>query len=482
MPAKRKRMHIQRFHLKKLLVLIVTKLLVVYCLHRFFATNHDSSKNSHSSDLPSGEEEDRSAVGREEERMYEALSWTGRHTCPVCLGENICETLEQGFITVGNFPNPKGRKEAGIQEFTALTKEEKQLAVLVPEQHGWDVWDELICKNSSQMVGCRVAEAVKGSFLGKTTRVPAPVLHNLGVPTGWSPHALTACATSSLTADLREAFDQNKDGVLSPEEKFTMTSTVAVAPSLALLRIGELYAVPYFPRYLGSCGRVLVAEGELTPLPDWPSQDLASRTDLALQILSIIGGMLTGESLLIGWQLGWDSFAVRPTGQVVLSRLDRLTSIESSLISKPKDEQRDICNAACFAAFQKDVFQATPRGQPGKGCSAAMLYGDMMLFSVCRNILSKSEEERAGLLDGAEEGVLTLLADCVEEKERGQRWRAMDSMVELLTAGDRATDRELGSSAREEVENSAKEVFDKEDEDKMRDQENDFMVGSDEES
>jgi hypothetical protein len=36
--------------------------------------------------------------------------------------------------------------------------------------------------------------------------------------------------------------------LLVPKEKFVMISTVAVAPALALLRIGELYTVPYFPR------------------------------------------------------------------------------------------------------------------------------------------------------------------------------------------------------------------------------------------
>jgi hypothetical protein len=60
------------------------------------------------------------------------------------------------------------------------------------------------------------------------------------------------------------------------------------------------------------------------------------------------------------------------------------------------------------------------------------------LFSFFRNIFSKSAE-REGLLHGAEEGVLTALRHCVEETERGQRWRAVDTMVELLTAEDRAT-------------------------------------------
>jgi hypothetical protein len=60
------------------------------------------------------------------------------------------------------------------------------------------------------------------------------------------------------------------------------------------------------------------------------------------------------------------------------------------------------------------------------------------LFSFFRNIFSKSAE-REGLLHGAEEGVLTALSHCVDETERGQRWRAVDTMVELLTAEDRAT-------------------------------------------
>ncbi len=60
------------------------------------------------------------------------------------------------------------------------------------------------------------------------------------------------------------------------------------------------------------------------------------------------------------------------------------------------------------------------------------------MFSLFRNIFSKSEG-REGLLHGAEEGVLIALRQCVEETESGQRWRVVDTMVELLTAGDRAT-------------------------------------------
>jgi hypothetical protein len=33
------------------------------------------------------------------------------------------------------------------------------------------------------------------------------------------------------------------------QEKYVMLSTVAVAPALAVLRLGEFHAIPYFPRY-----------------------------------------------------------------------------------------------------------------------------------------------------------------------------------------------------------------------------------------
>ena len=37
-------------------------------------------------------------------------------------------------------------------------------------------------------------------------------------------------------------------------------------------------------RYIGSCGRVAIAEGRLTPLADQLTSDWAQRADLALQV------------------------------------------------------------------------------------------------------------------------------------------------------------------------------------------------------
>jgi hypothetical protein len=55
-----------------------------------------------------------------------------------------------------------------------------------------------------------------------------------------------------------------------------------------------------------------------------------------------------------------------------------------------------------------------------------------------RNIFSKTEE-RDGLLAGADEKILGFLEQCAEEKERGQRWSAVNSLVESLAGPDRTT-------------------------------------------
>ena len=82
----------------------------------------------------------------------------------------------------------------------------------------------------------------------------------------------------------------------------------------------------------------------------------------------------------------------------------------------------------------------TPRGQPGRGCSAALQHGDMMHGALCRNILGDSERG-LGLLHSAPGGrsgeVARLVAECGEEVGVGARWRAVDSLVTLLdTAAD----------------------------------------------
>ena len=105
-----------------------------------------------------------------------------------------------------------------------------------------------------------------------------------------------------------------------------------------------------------------------------------------------------------------------------------------------------MCNQECFDKWRSEVMMPTPRGQPGRGCSAALQHGDMMHGALCRNILGDSERG-LGLLHSAPGGrsgeVARLVAECGEEVGVGARWRAVDSLVTLL---DSAADTEAEES------------------------------------
>ena len=105
-----------------------------------------------------------------------------------------------------------------------------------------------------------------------------------------------------------------------------------------------------------------------------------------------------------------------------------------------------MCNQECFDKWRSEVMMPTPRGQPGRGCSAALQHGDMMHGALCRNVLGDSERG-LGLLHSAPGGrggeVARLVAECGEEEGVGARWRAVDSLVTLL---DNAADTEAEES------------------------------------
>ena len=121
-----------------------------------------------------------------------------------------------------------------------------------------------------------------------------------------------------------------------------------------------------------------------------------------------------------------------------------------------------MCNQECFDKWRSEVMMPTPRGQPGRGCSAALQHGDMMHGALCRNVLGDSERG-LGLLHSAPGGrggeVARLVAECGEEVGVGARWRAVDSLVTLL---DSAADTEAEESTLGEGEVTTEEDDDDE--------------------
>ena len=195
-------------------------------------------------------------------------------------------------------------------------------------------------------------------------------------------------------------------------------------------------------------------------------QDLDTRMDLASQALSLVSSLVTREDMvMVVWGLDWDDLSVTSSGQVILSGLDKVTPVDKSLLVA--GEERPVCNKECFDKWRSEVRMVTPRGQPGRGCSAALQHGDMMYRDLCSNVLQTSDLD-PGLLHSAGEEVSHALAECVEEPGPGARWRAVDSLVQLL---EETSDTTTEANTEEEEENTADEEIDEEEESNEEDDE-----------
>ena len=213
---------------------------------------------------------------------------------------------------------------------------------------------------------------------------------------------------------------------------------------------------------------LITPQGELTSLREFVDQDLNTRMELASQALSLVSSLVTREDMvMVVWDLNWDDLSVTSSGQVILTDLDKVSPVDKSLLEA--GEERPVCNKECFDKWRSEVMMVTPRGQPGRGCSAALQHGDMMYRDLCSNVLGDSGLG-PGLLHSAGEEISRALAECVEEPGPGARWRAVDTLVQMLEetsettteASTETSTEEIKEEDVEEEENTADEEIDEE--------------------
>jgi len=450
-------MHVQRVHYGKLCLLLgalAGLLLLVY--------THTPDPRNLTIDVEVEERVEVEAARSAED----ALGVARLHSCPACLGRGLCQEVSQGWLAVSVFGSVV---PGGVEYRGSMREEEWGLAVTVPEDGAWETWDAAVCANATQPRGCLVAEAATSSFLFRG-RADGPGLRKLHRLTGEpSPPPLTACATAELAHGLADAFDENRDSRLSAEERAMLVTTVGVAPSVAALRLATNTRLTGVPALLGACGRLVVTEGGLTPLNHYRTTSWDTRRDLGGQVLSLLEGLMSPASpwLWVVWSLDIHSFAVTKTGQVVLSSLASVTPIPRSLLAPPPQEERPACNLQCFMDWKHQVMMATPRGQPGKGCAAAGQYTDIAYSLACSSVLGGAH----GLLASGGEEVAELLARCAQEDGPGDRWRAVDELMELLGGESEASGEDDGGEEEEEGEEGEEE--DEEDDGEEADVEDD---------
>ena len=143
----------------------------------------------------------------------ESLAIAQLHTCPTCLGRDLCTEISQGFLTVSMF----GKETSTGTQYQGMLNSDEQLAVFSPSPDMWESWDKSVCKNSSQWKGCLVGEAAKNSFL-YWSKGDAPFLRKMFTfSEKKEPSALTTCATRKLAKTLQQAFDENRDNTVTME-------------------------------------------------------------------------------------------------------------------------------------------------------------------------------------------------------------------------------------------------------------------------
>ena len=141
--------------------IISTHLLCISDLQRVIK-DVKTKKNITDVELTVIEESPQPAESEDQARSStESLAIAQLHTCPTCLGRDLCTEISQGFLTVSMF----GKETSTGTEYQGMLNNDEQLAVFSPSPDMWESWDKSVCKNSSQWKGCLVGEAAKNSFL-----------------------------------------------------------------------------------------------------------------------------------------------------------------------------------------------------------------------------------------------------------------------------------------------------------------------------
>ena len=163
------------------------------------------------------EESQADTVEEEARTSDQSLAIAQLHSCPTCLGKDLCTEISQGFLTVSMF----GRETGEGMEYQGMLNSDEQLTVFSPSGDMWESWDKSVCKNSSQWKGCLVGDAAKNSFLYKS-KGDGPFLRKMyTLSEKKEPPALTACAGRKLATTLQDAFDENRDNKITMEVRET---------------------------------------------------------------------------------------------------------------------------------------------------------------------------------------------------------------------------------------------------------------------
>ncbi|XP_022254124.1 uncharacterized protein LOC106469853 isoform X2 [Limulus polyphemus] len=373
------------------------------------------------------------------------------HTCPACFGKDLCTDIETGSLEL--YKNSKTESHDLSWREAILHKADKVVVSSVSDS-SWNKFDQYICNNASKKFPCDVSTGIMASYLASNRVMTADGLRNLYrvLDKSRSEVVLPICATNKLVDELKATFDDDGDGQLNKEEQAQLMTALLMHPSYVLLKFQDTVNTNLpIPNFQGTCGRLAVWEGGLTPLEDHLQESFEERAGLASQLLQLVDDFQNEDPnwYFLYTEFSYNSLSVTKEGEILLTNLQDVAIIDKTLFPQRTNER--LCNDICFQKFTRDIL--TSPNVTGV-CSQLRHYGQLMYAIVCKQILSDLEEhktegffnydgnkdqqksEYSGLLHSPpekdRENIEEVLRECVQETTAGGRNQAVEELQDIL--------------------------------------------------
>lgn len=379
------------------------------------------------------------------------------HTCPACFGKDLCTDIESGALKL--YKNSK-TESRGLSWREAVLNKNDKVIVSSAAESSWNRFDQFICNNASKGFLCDVSTGIRASYLASNRLMTADGLRNLHkvLDKSKSEVVLPICATNKLVDELKATFDDDGDGQLNEEEQAELITGLLLHPSYVLLKFQDTVNTNFpLPNYQGTCGRLAVWEGGVTPLKDHLQESFEERAGLASQILQLVDDFQNEDPnwYFLYTEFSYNSLSVTKEGEILLTDLQDVAIIDKTLFTPTEDlisgTNERLCNEICFQKFTRDILTSP---NVTDVCSQLRHYGQLMYAIVCKEILSDLEEHKmegffnyeknkdqqksrySGLLHSPpekdKENIEEVLRECVQETSAGGRNQAVEDLQDIL--------------------------------------------------
>ncbi|XP_042864550.1 divergent protein kinase domain 2A-like [Penaeus japonicus] len=316
-------------------------------------------------------------------------------TCPACYGQTLCSTLvghqeplsERLQLTsfskwkILNLVNVKNVYYGEMRDMPVVLKKLAHSSELRE-------FDERVCKVAEQTENCSISQALK-LLLAREGQDVLQVVNKY--PDLFESSDAVKCNHSRTVEVLYENFMKTDRGPYHQHHFLTMLA-VNIEPLVI-----STYHSSFFPRLIGTCGRVIVEDYVGPTLTQQADEPWIVRADYSRQLLEMAQQFSSGTFVLYLTDVSLDNFAVSDDGSVKVIDAENIVIVDTSLKGLDVTEHvNDGFGCADCLSFSYDDL-----------CGHAS--SDHNFYAVCKGMLSSSafsEDLPQGLLHSAPDWVL----------------------------------------------------------------------------